>query len=200
VIGNRARDVARIGKADGPNALGDDAADRQRVLQPDQQRDRLPAGILQTPFFNAAADDAVNYGAIGGVIGHEMTHGFDDQAASSDLHGNLSDWWTPQDAANFDRRAQCVVDEFDGLSPLPGFARKRQAVQGEAIADLGGTTIAFKAFERTAEYQAHRKIDGFTPEQRFFLAYAQVWRSLQTEAVHATAGRRRFRIRTTSCA
>lgn len=142
----------------------------------------FPAGILQPPFFDPKMDDAVNFGGIGLVIGHELTHGFDDQGRQFDLHGNLRDWWTPQDAANFDRRAQCVVDEFDGLSPLPGLHENGKLVQGEAIADLGGTTIAFKAFERTAEYQAHRKIDGSTPEQRFFLAYAQVWRALQTEA------------------
>ena len=179
---NRARDVARIGKPTDRTLWGMTPPTVNAYYNPTNNEIVFPAGILQTPFFNAAADDAVNYGAIGAVIGHEMTHGFDDQGRQFDLHGNLSDWWTPQDAANFDRRAQCVVDEFDGLSPLPGLHENGKLVQGEAIADLGGTTIAFKAFERTAEYQAHRKIDGFTPEQRFFLAYAQVWRSLQTEA------------------
>jgi putative endopeptidase len=111
-----------------------------------------------------------------------MTHGFDDQGRQFDAQGNLAEWWTAQDAANFSRRAQCVIDEFSGLEALPGVHENGRLVQGEAIADLGGTTIAFKAFERTPEYKAQQKIGGFTPEQRFFLAYAQVWRSLQTDA------------------
>jgi predicted metalloendopeptidase len=179
---NHARDVARIGKPTDRTLWGMTPPTVNAYYNPTNNEIVFPAGILQTPFFNAAADDAVNYGAIGAVIGHEMTHGFDDQGRQFDLRGNLRDWWTPQDAANFNRRAQCVVDEFDGFSPLPGLHENGKLVQREAIADLGGTTIAFKAFERTAEYQAHQKIDGFTPEQRFFLAYAQVWRSLQTEA------------------
>jgi len=111
-----------------------------------------------------------------------MTHGFDDQGRQFDEHGNLADWWTPADAANFTKRAQCIVDEYNGLESLPGVHMNGKLVQGEAIADLGGTTIAFKAFQRTPEYKAHKTIDGYTPEQRFFLAYAQVWRSLQNEA------------------
>jgi predicted metalloendopeptidase len=179
---NRTRDVARIGKPTDRTLWGMTPPTVNAYYNPANNEIVFPAGILQTPFFNASADDAVNYGAIGAVIGHEMTHGFDDQGRQFDLHGNLRDWWTPQDAANFDKRAQCIVDEFDSLSPLPGLHENGKLVQGEAIADLGGTTIAFKAFERTAEFKAHQKIDGFTPEQRFFLAYAQVWRSLQTEA------------------
>jgi putative endopeptidase len=142
----------------------------------------FPAGILAPPFFNPSADDAVNYGAIGAVIGHEMTHGFDNQGRQFDAKGDLADWWTPQDAANFSRRAQCIIDEYDAIEPLTGVHENGKLVQGEAIADLGGLTIAYKAFEKTPQAKAHRLIDGYTPEQRFFLAYAQVWRGTQTEA------------------
>jgi putative endopeptidase len=179
---NHARDMARIGKPTDRTLWGMTPPTVNAYYNPSNNEIVFPAGILQTPFFNATADDAVNYGAIGAVIGHEMTHGFDDQGRQFDLHGNLRDWWTAQDAANFSERAQCIVDEFDGFSPLPGLHENGKLVEGEAIADLGGTTIAFKAFERTGQYKAHRKIDGFTPEQRFFLAYAQVWRALETEA------------------
>ena len=141
----------------------------------------FPAGILGPPFFNATADDAVNYGAIGAVIGHEMTHGFDDQGRQYDAKGNLSDWWQPADAAAFKTKAQCIVDEFDAFEPAPGAHENGRLVQGEAVADLGGLTIAYKAFERTPQAKAHKTIDGYTPEQRFFLAYAQVWRSIATE-------------------
>ena len=160
----------------------------------------FPAGILQPPFFNATADDAVNYGAIGAVIGHEMTHGFDDQGRQFDDKGNLADWWTPHDAAAFGKRAQCIVDEYNGLESLPGVHMNGKLVQGEAIADLGGTTIAFKAFQRTPQYKAHKLIDGYTPEQRFFLAYAQVWRSLQTESYTRQLAVARRRTPTTACA
>jgi putative endopeptidase len=179
---NSARDVARIGKPTDRTRWGMTPPTVNAYYNPSNNEIVFPAGILQPPFFNASADDAVNYGAVGAVIGHEMTHGFDDQGRQFDAQGNLADWWTAQDAANFSKRAQCIVDEFSGLEALPGVHENGRLVQGEAIADLGGTTIAFKAFERTAEYTSHQKIGGFTPEQRFFLAYAQVWRSLQNEA------------------
>jgi len=143
----------------------------------------FPAGILQPPYFNPNADDAVNYGGAGAVIGHEMTHGFDDQGRLFDAKGNLSEWWTPGDATAFKARAQCIVDEYNGLEVIPGVHPNGTNVQGEAIADLGGLTIAYKAFERTAQAKAHKLIDGYTPEQRFFLSYAQVWRGAQTEAM-----------------
>jgi putative endopeptidase len=179
---NHARDVARIGKPTDRTLWGMTVATVNAYYNPGNNEIVFPAGILQPPFFNPNADDAVNYGAIGAVIGHEMTHGFDDEGRKYDLHGNLVDWWTAKDAAAFDRRAQCIVDEFDALSPLPGLHENGKLVQGEAIADLGGTTLAFRAFERTPQFKAHRKLGGFTPEQRFFLAYAQVWRSLENEA------------------
>lgn len=135
----------------------------------------FPAGILQPPFFNAEADDAINYGAIGAVIGHEMTHGFDDEGRQFDAQGNLKDWWTPQDMQRFKARAQCVVNQFDHFVVEDNLHENGNLVEGESIADLGGLTIAYAAFQRTAEAKSHGKIDGFTPDQRFFLGYAQVW-------------------------
>ncbi len=179
---NSGVDVARIGKPTDRSLWGMTPPTVNAYYDPSNNEIVFPAGILQPPFFNATADDAVNYGAIGAVIGHEMTHGFDDQGRQYDPHGNLSDWWTPADATRFKARAQCIVDEFSGFEVLPGLHENGELVQGEAIADLGGTTIAFKAFERTPEFKAHQKIDGDTPEQRFFLAYAQVWRGLQNDA------------------
>ena len=142
----------------------------------------FPAGILHPPFFSDQNDDAVNYGAIGAVIGHEMTHGFDDQGRQYDGQGNRVDWWTPDDATKFKAKAQCIVDEFTEFEVAPGVHEKGINVQGEAIADLGGLTIAYKAFERTPEAKVHTMHDGYTPEQRFFLAYAQVWANNEREA------------------
>ncbi len=179
---NGSRTIARIGTATDRARWGMTPPTVNAYYNPSNNEIVFPAGILQPPFFNAIADDAVNYGAVGAVIGHEMTHGFDDQGRQFDEKGNLVDWQTPQDAARFAKHAQCIVDQFDTLEPIPGVHENGKLVQGEAIADLGGTTIAYKAFERTAQFKAHKKIDGYTPEQRFFMAYAQVWRSLQTEA------------------
>jgi predicted metalloendopeptidase len=142
----------------------------------------FPAGILRPPFFSNATDDAVNYGGIGVVIGHEMTHGFDDQGRQFDQHGNHVNWWTPADAARFKARAQCIVDEYNKLPVEPGVYENGSLVQGEAIADLGGATIAYRAFEQTAEFKAGKPIDGYTPQQRFFLAFAQVWAGTRTPA------------------
>ena len=139
----------------------------------------FPAGILQPPFFDPNVDMPVNFGAIGAVIGHESTHGFDDQGRKFDKDGNLNDWWTPEDAANFDKRANCIVDQFDALSPVPGVHEQGKLIEGEAIADLGGLTIAYKAFERWQSTHPRQTIDGFTPEQRFFLGYARVWAGSQ---------------------
>ncbi len=137
----------------------------------------FPAGILQPPFFNKDADMAVNYGGIGAVIGHESTHGFDDEGRQFDAQGNLTDWWTAADATRFNARAQCVVNQWNKLSPLPGVHEIGKQVEGEEIADLGGLTIAYKAFEKWQANHPRRVIDGFTPEQRFFFGWAQVWAS-----------------------
>ena len=138
----------------------------------------FPAGILQFPFFDENADDAVNYGGIGMVIGHEMTHGFDDQGRQFDKNGNLSDWWTPEDASKFKAKVQVMIDQYDAFKVLGGSMHVNgHLTQGENLADNGGIAIAYEAFKRTAEGQSNVKIDGFTPDQRFFLSVAQIWRS-----------------------
>lgn len=136
----------------------------------------FPAGILQPPFFDMNADDATNYGAIGVVIGHEMTHGFDDQGRNYDLHGNLADWWTPEDASAFNERAQVLVDHFNAIEVAPGVNANGTFTLGENIADNGGLNVSFTAFQKAQKDGAIKgDMDGFTPEQRFFLAYAGVW-------------------------
>ncbi len=136
----------------------------------------FPAGILQAPFFNPAADDAINYGAIGAVIGHEITHGYDDQGSEFDASGNLKNWWTESDKKNFDGRATCVVNQFSAFEAEPGLHLQGKLVSGESIADLGGLYVAFDAFQKSLEGKPRpADIDGFTPEQRFFLGWAQVW-------------------------
>jgi len=137
----------------------------------------FPAGILQPPFFDFNLDDAVNYGAIGGVIGHEITHGFDDQGRRSDADGNLTDWWAPEDANRFRERAQKVVEQFNSYQALPGLAINGQLSLGENIGDLGGTSIAFEALQRSLKGKERKLIDGFTPEQRFYISWTQMWRT-----------------------
>ena len=139
----------------------------------------FPAGILQPPFYDPKADDAVNYGGIGAVIGHEMTHGFDDQGRKSDASGNLRDWWTKEDGEKFMAKAAVVGKQFDAFSPLDSVHVNGNLTMGENLADLGGLTIAHQAFQKTAQSKGGKSIDGFTPEQRFFLGYAQIWRSNQ---------------------
>lgn len=140
----------------------------------------FPAGILQWPFFTEDADDAVNYGGIGGVIGHEMTHGFDDQGRQYDADGNLNDWWTAEDAKNFLTKARVVINQFNDYTVLDTLHVNGELTQGENLADLGGVTIAYEAFKKTKQGQSADKIDGFTPDQRFFLSWAQVWRANTT--------------------
>ena len=135
----------------------------------------FPAAILQPPFFDMQADDAANYGAIGVVIGHEMTHGFDDQGRQYDKDGNLKDWWTEEDAEKFKQRAQVMVNYFDSIEVAPGVHANGQLTLGENIADHGGLQVAFQAFKAATAANPLPVVDGFTPEQRFFLAYAHVW-------------------------
>jgi putative endopeptidase len=138
----------------------------------------FPAAILQPPFFYKDADDAVNYGAIGVVIGHEMTHGYDDSGRKFDSNGNLNDWWTKQDAEKFNKRTQVVVEQFNKFTVLDSFNVSGELTLGENLADYGGLTISFNAFMKTFDNKEKLgKIDGFTPEQRFFLSYAKVWRN-----------------------
>lgn len=137
----------------------------------------FPAGILQYPFFSDKADDAVNYGGIGSVIGHEMTHGFDDQGRQYDAEGNLKDWWTEADAKQFTNKADVVIKQYNAYTVLDTIHVNGELTLGENLADLGGLAIAYDAFQKTAEAKAGKKIDGFTPNQRFFLSWAQVWRA-----------------------
>jgi putative endopeptidase len=144
----------------------------------------FPAGILQPPFYSPTADDAVNYGAMGAVIGHEMSHGFDDEGRQFDAHGNLRAWWTPEDSRKYNAQAQRVVDQFNGYTIVDSTTHVNgKLTLGENIGDLGGLKIAYLAMEKSlAEHGRPGLIDGFTPEQRFFLAWAQVWRSIQRDA------------------
>jgi putative endopeptidase len=143
----------------------------------------FPAGILQPPFFDPQADDAVNYGGMGAVIGHEMTHGFDDQGRRFDADGNLRDWWTAEDAERFSQRAQRIIDQFDGYTVVDSATHVNgRLTTGENIADLGGLKVAYAAFQRSLMGKPRPPlIDGLTAEQRFFLAWAQIWRSKSTD-------------------
>ncbi|MDD2645403.1 MAG: M13 family metallopeptidase [Bacteroides sp.] len=135
----------------------------------------FPAGILQYPFFDMNADDAFNYGAIGVVIGHEMTHGFDDQGRQYDKEGNLKDWWTEEDAVNFTKRAQVMIDFFNAIEVAPGVHANGEFTLGENIADHGGLQVSYQALKNATKDNPLKDKDGFTPEQRFFLAYGNVW-------------------------
>lgn len=137
----------------------------------------FPAGILQFPFFDFGADDAVNYGGIAAVIGHELTHGFDDEGRQYAADGNLKEWWTATDAQKFTERADKVVNQYDAFVVNDSLHVNGKLTLGENLADLGGLSIAYEAFKKTSEGQSDKKIDGFTPDQRFFLSWAQVWRA-----------------------
>ena len=136
----------------------------------------FPAGILQFPFFDANADDALNYGGIGAVIGHEMTHGFDDEGCQYDAQGNLKNWWTKEDSINYSKRTELVVQQFNEYVPLDTIHINGKLTLGENIADLGGITVAYYAYEKFLDGKKREMIDGFTPEQRFFIAFAQLWK------------------------
>lgn len=135
----------------------------------------FPAGILQPPFYNSDADDAVNYGAIGVVISHEMTHGFDDQGREFDKDGNMNNWWTEADAEAFKAKTAVLIDQFNQVEVLPGTFANGAATLGENIADQGGLRIAYTAMQNSFGGKHPEPIDGFTAEQRFYLAYAKVW-------------------------
>ncbi|MEO7674008.1 MAG: M13 family metallopeptidase [Pyrinomonadaceae bacterium] len=141
----------------------------------------FPAGILQPPFFNFDADDAINYGAIGGVIGHEVTHGFDDSGSRFDADGNLKMWWTETDRKNFDERTACVIKQFSEYEVQPGVLVDGKLTLGENIGDFAGLTVSYDAYQKSLEGKPRpANIDGFTPEQRFFLGWAQVWAAKST--------------------
>jgi endothelin-converting enzyme/putative endopeptidase len=148
----------------------------------------FPAGILQPPFFDKTMDDAVNYGAIGVVIGHEMSHLFDDQGRKFDKDGNLNDWWTAADAAEFEKRVGCIADEYSQFVATSDIKLNGRLTLGENTGDNGGIRIAYMALEETLAGKPAGKIDGFTPQQRFFLGYAQIWcenRSDEIARLHA---------------
>jgi len=159
----------------------------------------FPAGILQPPFFNKDADDAVNYGAIGAIIGHEMTHHFDSQGRKFDASGNLTDWWTPEDANNFNKSTEVLVDEYNRFEVLPGLYVNGDLTLPENVADFGGLTVAYHAYKLSLKEEPEM-IDGFTGDQRFFLSFTQVWResdtneSLRTLALTDTHSPARFRV------
>ena len=140
----------------------------------------FPAGILQPPFFDPAMPDAVNYGAIGAVIGHELTHGFDDQGRKFDLNGNMTDWWTAEDAKAFESRAQCFVDQYGSYEPIPGVKLNGKLTLGENTADNGGLRVAGMAVDAQGEKPAYQ---GFTPRQLVFLGFSQIWCQNRTEQV-----------------
>lgn len=141
----------------------------------------FPAGILQAPYFDVNADDACNYGAIGVVIGHEMTHGFDDQGRNFDQNGNMVDWWTAKDSESFKSLTDILVNQFDSIEVAEGVHANGRYTLGENIADQGGLRVAYTAFKKTEQGQGNKQIDGFTPDQRFYLAYANVWAGNITE-------------------
>lgn len=143
----------------------------------------FPAGILQFPFFDADADDAINYGGIGMVIGHEMTHGFDDQGAQYDKDGNLKNWWSKEDYEKFKAKSKQVIDLYNSFTVLDTVHVNGSLTTGENMADIGGIAIAYDAFKMTPQGKDTTKIDGFTPDQRFFLSLAQIWRSKQKDQV-----------------
>ncbi len=144
--------------------------------EPTQNNINFPAGILQPPFYFVSGDDAVNYGGIGMVIGHEITHGFDDQGRQYDADGNLKEWWTQEDAKRFKQRAQKIIDQYNGYIAVDTLHLNGELTEGENIADNGGIAIAYAAFKKTAQGSGDEKINGFTPDQRFFLSLAQIWR------------------------
>jgi predicted metalloendopeptidase len=171
-----ARDLAKIGKPvdrgewgmTPPTVDAYDNAQLNEIV--------FPAGILQLPFYDPNRDDAYNYGGIGAVIGHEITHGFDDQGAQFDPKGNLKNWWTPEDLKSFQDRGECVVKQFDGYEVEKGLHENGKLVEGESIADLGGVTLAYAAFQKSQQGKTGDKDgNGFTPQQRFFLGYAENW-------------------------
>jgi len=136
----------------------------------------FPAAILQPPFFDMEADDAVNYGGIGAVIGHEFSHGFDDQGRKSDGDGNLKEWWTEEDETKFNERAQVMIEQYNGFEPFDSLNVNGELTLGENIGDMAGLTIAYRAYKNSLNGKEAPVIDGFTGEQRFFMGWAQVWR------------------------
>jgi putative endopeptidase len=178
------RNLNKIGKPVDKSEWGMTPPTVNAYYSPPQNNINFPAGILQPPFYSPKADEAVNLGAIGVVVGHELTHGFDDQGRKYDGAGNLRDWWTTEDAKHFEARAECVVNEYDNFSPVDGVKLKGKLTLGENAADNGGIHLAYMALMRDLadKTMPDTKLDGFTPAQQFFLGYAQVWCENATDA------------------
>jgi putative endopeptidase len=171
------RNLAKLGKAIDRTEWGMTPPTVNAYYNASMNEIVFPAGILQPPFFYEEADDAVNYGGIGVVIGHEMSHGFDDSGSQYDADGNLKNWWTPEDRKAYEARTALIVKQFDSYKPLPDQSINGKLTLGENIGDLGGIKIAYAALQRARAGKPKETIDGFTPEQRFFLSYATIWRS-----------------------
>jgi putative endopeptidase len=171
------RDLNKIGKPVDRTEWGMTPPTVNAYYNPEMNEIVFPAGILQPPFFDMNADDASNYGAMGAVIGHEMTHGFDDEGRKFDAQGNLRDWWTPEDEKNFNERAACVEKQFDSYVVQDDIHENGKLVLGESIADLGGLNLAYRALQKAEKGKKPASIGGLTADQRFFLSFAQIWSS-----------------------
>lgn len=169
------RNLNKIGKPVDRTEWGMTPPEVNAYYNPSMNEIVFPAGILQPPYFDAKVDDAINYGGVGAAIGHEITHGFDDEGSQFDANGNLKNWWTAEDRKQFNARAECVAKQFDNFIAIADVHENGHLELGESIADLGGLVIAYRAFQKTPEAHSNKKIDGFTPDQRFFLSYAQSW-------------------------
>ena len=174
---NNRRELAKIGQPVDRTEWGMTPPTVNAYYNPTMNEIVFPAGILQPPFFDGKADDAINYGGIGGVIGHEMTHGFDDEGRQFAADGTLTDWWSPESAKLFTTRSSAIVKQFNGYVAIDDLHINGELTQGENIADLGGIKIAYAALQKALVGQSRAKIDGFTPEQRFFLGWAAGWRN-----------------------
>jgi len=177
----RRRDLAKIGKPVDPTEWGMTPPTVNAYYSPPENNINFPAGILQPPFFDRQMDDGVNFGGIGAVIGHEMTHGFDDSGRKFDAGGNLRDWWTAEDAKEFEKRAACFVEQYSQYEATGGVKLNGKLTLGENAADNGGLRIAYMALMETLEGKPKPRIDGFTPEQRLFLGWSQIWCQVSTE-------------------
>jgi putative endopeptidase len=176
------RELSKLGRPIDRDEWGMTPQTVNAYYNPELNEIVFPASILQPPFFDASADDAVNYGAIGAVIGHEISHGFDDQGAQYDGDGNLRDWWTAADHKNFAAKTKMLVAQYNSYSPLPGYHVNGELTLGENIADNSGVAIAFKAYKLSLKGKKAPVVDGMTGEQRFFMGFGQVWRSKMREA------------------
>jgi endothelin-converting enzyme/putative endopeptidase len=182
------RELSRIGKPVDKKEWGMSQPTVNAYYDPQQNNINFPAGILQPPFYDNKMDDAVNYGAIGSVIGHELTHGFDDEGRQFDAKGNLRDWWTADDAEAFTQRADCIVQQYGNYSPLDDVKLNGKLTLGENTADNGGLRLAYMALMDKLGGKEPPPRDGFTAAQRFFLGWGQVWcQNVRTEAARMRA-------------